>query len=145
MYIYTKRIDDKTLVVVRQNYGRCSVLMDSATGKRRDFTDFAKAKGKAYQLEQLGGIGAKWSSWMSKAEMDKRISARLDRALAASVPSEEPEFEIDDAVEAEWEAQFNRAFPENDNPPQPDYEVSEEDLENYEISRRNRLTKAQEY
>ena len=81
MYIYAKRIDHKTLVVVQQLFGRCRVLLHK--GKRADFTEFKKAKAKVWQLEQTLGKGAEWTGWMAKSELEERINARLDRALAA--------------------------------------------------------------
>ena len=83
MFICTKRIDHKTLTVVQYNYGKARVLLDKA-GKRADFTELSKAKGKVWQITELNCKGFNWTAWMSKEELDARINARLDRALVGA-------------------------------------------------------------
>lgn len=111
--IYTKRIDDVSLAIVHYNGPLVRVLMKQ--GKRVDFTDWKSAQKKVWHVNQAGVQGFEWSQYMTKAEFQKRIDERLNKALTVALETStpkfgDPDFDIDSAVEADMDAQFERAF-----------------------------------
>lgn len=87
--IYTKRIDDVSLAIVHYNGPLVRVLMKQ--GKRVDFTDWKSAKKKVWHVNQAGVQGFEWSQYMTKAEFQKRIDERLNKALAVALKAENNE------------------------------------------------------
>lgn len=99
MYIYTKRIDHKTLVVVQQSFNKCRVLL--LNGKRFDFADYKTASRKVWHITNsaLGVESYSWTGWMAKSKLEARINARLDRALAKTAAESSQEEDDDDRGE----------------------------------------------
>lgn len=130
MYIYAKRIDHVNLCIVQHNFGRCRVLLYK--GKRADFTLFAKAKAKVWQLEQTLGKGAEWTAWMAKSELEARINARLDRALVKTVAESSQGEDDDDRGERDMLARQYYRNMANELASEPEFldDSEEQDVDN---------------
>lgn len=90
--IYTKRVDDTSLAVVQYNGTLVRALMKN--GKRVDFTDWKSAQNKVWHVNQAGVKGFEWSEWLTKAEFQRRLDERLNKALtvALNINNEEVPF-----------------------------------------------------
>ena len=119
--IYTKRfstVDTNGLCIVQYRGSQCRVFVGK-DGKWARFPDFKAASRKIWHLEQAGADNFEWTAPMLKTEFYALVQARLLREELAKKPKfGDVDFDIDAVAEAQFDADFDRAFPATYNTPQ---------------------------